>query len=188
MKTIVLFYLIAGMSCSSCKKEGQLKLSAADTAITILSPNGGETYYAGNYITIKWKGSNLPTGTVITAGLQNINGTGVVEYGLKPQHPAKSDVTGSTDNTGEEIFQLPVDTVSIYHEKMWGMMYTYGKSFKVSLTAVFPHAGKSILLNNLFRASHSEDFFTVIAPVYPAGCISSIGYSTTTGQPCNVPH
>ncbi len=171
MKRLILICIIAinAISCSSCKKESQqlTPISVRDTSIAIVSPNGGESYHAGDYITVKWKGSNLPIGTVITAELQNINpAIGVVGTTLKPQHAAHSPQIASTDNDGEELFQLPLDSQQdVYHEKHFGVLYTYGKSFKISLMAVFPTPiGTPILVNNLFRTSSSKDFFTISAP------------------------
>jgi hypothetical protein len=170
MKRIILIGLVAisATSCTSCRKENQQTFNShsGDSTITIISPNGGESYHAGDWVLIKWKGTNLPANTVVTAGLDNIAGNSDYGRGMIPKHPAQSDVGGATSNTGEALFQLPVDTCSMYHGISFGVQHTYGKSFKITLVAVFPppYPGGSIMASNSFRSAHSKDFFTVTAP------------------------
>lgn len=61
----------------------------AQPSITVLSPNGGETYKVGDAVTVSWNASNLPANTAV--GLQlsyNLNGTTfedvLTSYNLPP--------------------------------------------------------------------------------------------------------
>ncbi len=50
-------------------------------SVRVISPNGGETYYSGQTIVVKWSKCSIPSGTVGSLVLTRLNGTGPVTYG-----------------------------------------------------------------------------------------------------------
>jgi hypothetical protein len=161
MKKIILisFVAIIASSCTSGKKENTQasNSSSGDTPITIISPIGGQRYHAGDWIVVKWKSANLPSGTVITVGLDNVNGTADAGASLVPLYAAKSDIYGAVNNSGHAIFQLPIDKADMYHMVLGGVQMSYGKTFKIGLMAFRPSVPSVII------ASAHSDFFTVTA-------------------------
>jgi len=70
--------------------------SSSEPSITVLSPNGGETYTAGQQITVKWKSCNIPANDKLDITLKNVD------------QPMEQDLTNPTGtfNDGSETFTL----------------------------------------------------------------------------------
>ena len=85
-------------------------------SITVLSPNGGETYAAGQQITVKWDSQNMSANDNVYINLDVPQSDGsFVGYQLSAQSP----------NTGSAIVTLPNKT-------NWPLM-NYGSLFKISV-------------------------------------------------------
>ncbi len=145
-------------------------LAAADTTtcttipyIKLLSPNGGETYQAGQQLTVTWKNCNVPTDKNVWIGLRKTNGT-LIYLTSDPNVP-----TISTANDGTETFTIPTSEYS-------GI--TSG-TYTVSVTSSVAVA-----------ADDSDAPFTITTSngTLPPGCTSTAGYSNFNGQPCNLPY
>jgi hypothetical protein len=150
MKKTVVMALVAmvATACSSSKKETPNSLP--ERSITIISPKHGETFRAGQYVTVKWRSNNLPKGTLIELQLENYTGKKIVLGELVPQtiayshhdcYPAANcGAEYYTANDGEEVVQIPPDTSfygkSLYHRPE--LNASYGKTFKLSLNAITP--------------------------------------------------
>ena len=170
MKKNVLLGLIAitAMACSSKKSPGN---SLAAPSITVLSPKNGEVFHAGQYVTVKWKSSNLPKGTLIELQLANYTGGKKIVIGeLVPQTIARSLHTNYyTVDDGEEVVQIPSDTSfygrSLYHRS--DLNASYGKTFKFSVSAITPTTLAFFTTGHIPATvegpvvASSEDFFTV---------------------------
>lgn len=189
MKNTLAFIAMLGIAAfSSCKKDNDAKPAAPESkkpAVTLLSQNGGEHYFSGHYITVKWKSSNITPESLVWVRLTNsLVGCCTVIVTLQPQHKAYIAISGATQNDGEEIFQLPADDggddgYTMYHQGI------FGNTFKVSLLVLVRnwHNNGGWEVANVPEAN-SEDFFTVALAPLPSGCLLQGGYSTTTGQPC----
>jgi hypothetical protein len=198
MKRIIFMGLIAlaAAGCSSCKKEKTIP-PAVTASVTVLSPNGGETFYSDEDSTVSfqvtWKSSNLPKGSMIEAELffeedGGPNSTGIVGTILEPTHKLVVNFHGYdhilTDNDGSEIFQMPsymkvgdalINVPGIVNPK------------KILLTVVYPTSDGGWddgLFSHSLIQGKSTNYFSL--RFLPNGCVVPIGYSTTTGQPCKL--
>ena len=91
---VLTLFVLGGAQAHAAASVPGPCVSTASPSITVLSPNGGETYVAGQQITIKWKSCNISTspnvsktniyliqdlpngGTSLTTYLYNSNGNG----------------------------------------------------------------------------------------------------------------
>jgi hypothetical protein len=183
-----LFLLLAIAVFASCQKGGEVRPGVSLAKITISSPDGNGTYTAGDYVDVRWNSKNLPKGSYIAAEAKVYLPNGVDWYAipLKPQTVAAippRDVVDVTADDGEEIFRLPSESDGAWFYQENG----YGRHFKISLYAVYPNENGVLSLESPAPNGDSKDLFTINPQVLPDGCSSTSGYSTTTGQPCNVP-
>ncbi|MES2930666.1 MAG: hypothetical protein V4665_02700 [Patescibacteria group bacterium] len=132
----------------------------ATPSITVLSPNGGETFVAGQKIEVKWKSCNIPANERVSIQIER--GIGINDW----SQSANFDL-GATINDGSETFTVPTFPV-------------YGRLFRVSM-------GTINLVGAQGDRSDSAFTITKDGSGYPTGCTSSIGYSSTTGMPCTAP-
>jgi len=65
-------------------------------SITVLSPNGGETYSSGQQTTVKWKSCNIPTSENMAVDLYNAN----------DPSSGNCPLAGPTPNDGSEVVNL----------------------------------------------------------------------------------
>ncbi|MDP3174552.1 MAG: peptidoglycan-binding domain-containing protein, partial [Phenylobacterium sp.] len=123
----------------------------APVSIKVISPNGGQTYTAGQQVTVKWSSCNIPT----TANLQ---------FSLFMYYPANNPtatgfpLTLSTLNDGQETFNLPLAGNVVYG---WSTMQ-YGNFFKIYVG--YPTAGVGDV---------SDNMFTIITPPPPTSATTS---------------
>ncbi len=94
--------------------------------IRVISPNGGESYIEGSYITVKWDSCNLPTGSVIGAQLNNVSSNTALGS-LEPVNVVSTTINDTTENDGIEKFMLPGAVEG-------APVYGYGPNFKIQLT------------------------------------------------------
>lgn len=145
--------------------------SAMTPRIVVTSPNGGEVYQDGQSITIKWTSCNLPTGNQTGAALKlyDVNNNYLGNIGLTPNTVSSS--------IGYANVVLPtlayIKTHPAYQHATFGLHFRVVVSSYDSITGV-----KDDSSDNLFTIN------PVATNVYPPGCSSSIGYSTTSGQSC----
>lgn len=180
--------LLAIAVFASCQKGGEVGPGLALSEITISSPDGDGVYAAGDYIDVRWNSKNLPKGSYIAAEAKVYLPNGIDWYAipLKPQTVGAippRDIVDVTADDGEEIFRLPSEPDDAWFYKENG----YGRHFKISLYAVYPNKNGVLSLESPAPNGDSKDLFTINPQVLPDGCSSTLGYSTTTGQPCNIP-
>jgi peptidoglycan hydrolase-like protein with peptidoglycan-binding domain len=144
-----------GTSSSSGANAYVTVLGAACNAgdkpwIRVATPNGAETYKAGDKVEVKWTSCNLPKNTLITAQLDNYT----VNAGYGPLVPTTIAPTTSlalnnaTVNDGQEVFRFPGSTAYV------GNLYSlFGKHFNIVLTAHYPTSGATW--------DRSDDTFTI---------------------------
>ena len=70
------------------------------SSITVLSPNGGETYNAGDKITVKWKSSNAPADQHIGITLEHLQMNGETQA---PSDANGSPVTGLVSDISGQV-------------------------------------------------------------------------------------
>lgn len=94
-------------------------------SITVLSPNGGETFNAGQQVEVKWKSCNIPINTPVSIHLHYLN----------PDLSGKGSSTNLlpspyyTDNDGKEVVDLmSASLITANNGK-------FGKNFKIKLMA-----------------------------------------------------
>ncbi len=143
-------------------------------SVTVISPNGGEVYRAGQQITVTWSTHNIPSTETIRINLTSGSAfAGVVD----------------TINDGSETIILPTNTYMGNGNPWWSGM-VYGSTFKVFVGWLSPQAGNagvSDLSDKVFTIEAPRTTDTTTSPNLPSGCTSTSGYSTTSGQPCNLP-
>lgn len=141
------------------KKEITLPSSNTSTPfVTVLSPNGGETYNAGDQITVKWKTENIPINARIAIYLEDIetNLGGSTKYSI---------TNGElVTNNGEEIVTL------------YPYLNRYGKYFKIYVTYTID--GIRELEND-----SSDNTFTINSST-DNGCSNGSKYDALTGKSC----
>ena len=105
---------LAGQVVSAC-------LPTSSASITIISPNGGETYIAGQQTTVKWTSCNIPNTDNVAIDINYPNSTGG-SIGLH--------LMQATPNTGSAVVTLPdMDTWT----RMMSTAAKYGNYYKISL-------------------------------------------------------
>ena len=128
-------------------------------SITVLSPNGGETYTAGQQITVKWNSKYIGSNEKISVSIYK-KGAQLSQEG--------SPYGYTTTNIGSYNWIIPKDINSNQYEVSVGYILTNGN-------AVYDNS------DNYFTITSSATI-----PPFPEGCTSVAGYSMTTGLPCYV--
>jgi hypothetical protein len=138
----------------------------------------GQVHHAGEWIEIKWTSTNIPPlySIFVIIGNKNVGG-----FGLLPAQPVRV-YAWATANTGEAVFQITPDDGSGLNLLYYGDG-SYGDGFTVTVDAVLIHPDGSYGGTDQQFESTSKPF-----TVLRAGCSSSVGYSTTDGQSCNIPN
>lgn len=122
---------------TKCVQDGII----STPSITVLSPNGGESYTDGQQITINWASSNIPSSSLVNLALfsYDANNNAIGSVGL----------TTPTANDGTEVVTLPT-ILSMKSNGIAGYSnITYGKYFKIMVGTPDPNA-KTDLSDNLF--------------------------------------
>ncbi|MDB5254766.1 MAG: hypothetical protein JWL92_142 [Candidatus Nomurabacteria bacterium] len=187
MKKLVIFVLSILLTITSCKKE-DVVIDPVSTApyLTIISPEGGQTFFAGQYITVKWKSGNLPPGHLIGAMIINnqFEISSKVAISMYPQKRVPTSVSVLTNDDGEEVFRIPADEGDVGNF-LYENGTSHGKSFTICLTYSDPSNPKDVGINST-ALSESKMFTVTKAPLYP-GCTSTVGVSTIDKHPCSTP-
>lgn len=138
--------------------------------ITVLSPNGGETFTTGQQITVRWSTVNMPSDAVVVAQLFNTQ-TGY-ELGLDPV--TTSSLQNGTSNDGVEMFTLPPNTPSA------GATYdTFGNVFKMRLIVSSATVGNGI---GQAIGDYSNNTFTIQS----TGANTACSINSFTANPMTV--
>lgn len=129
-------------------------------SITVLSPNGGEVYTAGQKITVKWESCNLSANTLmqIDVRYKSPGGMGGEEHVL----------TKTAQNSGSALVTLPTDNASEWDS---GNSVYYGNNFYI---AIWPAIGGPNIPSDI-----SDNKFTINAPQ-----ISTANWKTYTNTGC----
>jgi hypothetical protein len=114
--------------------------------IEVLTPNGGESYAAGEQITVKWESCNIPEGEQISIG-QNWPGSWQLNFGL---------ASLSTVNDGVESYTLQGPN-TFYSPGG----FQYGAYYKIVVTA------PSVEVNNISVFDRSDNVFKIYQPSNP---------------------
>jgi hypothetical protein len=72
--------------------------------ITLIYPNGGETWHVGDVVTIKWTSVNLPTNTAVNVSLSLAS--------KQPYSPSIILPIGSTTNSGSFTWTVTNNSVT----------------------------------------------------------------------------
>ena len=83
----------------------------------------GESFRAGDQVTVRWTSVNIAPTSVISATLINENLN--IMRGIEPQNMINSEVAYITANDGQEVFTLPASWITD--------VYGYGTNFKIQL-------------------------------------------------------
>lgn len=124
--------------------------SSSKPSITVLSPNGGEIYQAGQQITVKWKICNVPANTQLTIGLSMSVASG--------SHTTSAPVIKNTPNDGSESFILD-SSIYDYFGK------TNGYPFKIYIGSGGP-TGAYDESDNSFTINSSETISIALPTKY----------------------
>src|SRR3989344_3190609 len=155
-------------------------MNPSTPSITVLSPNGGEVYTAGQQITVKWRSVNNPyTPKHVAVMLYDDNAGYSNGYSYYLSGNLYNNV-GSPD-TGSLTANLPpLDHISVNSGDP--VKFKPGNNFKIRVS-MYPVEYTS------YKDS-SDNYFTInsgtVDPNLPPGCTSATGYSMTTGLPCYV--
>ncbi len=141
----------------------------ASPSITVLSPNGGETYLVGQQIEVKWRSCNIPSSAMITPVFSYVD---------------ENDV-GEIHNGGAQSLNHVLNSGSAWITPPTSFLGTLGKHFKIKLVYNSSYATDP---NSIQVLDYSDDTFTITkfenANKFPDGCNSAMGFSSTTGLPC----
>ncbi len=144
-------------------------MSNSSPSVTVLTPNGGEVYQAGQQIEVKWKSCNIPNTDLVDIAIQHYSPLG---NGIGGANYAHNMTQLGVANDGIETVILPTQ----YSNR------PFGKYFKV-LVIKHPYSTSNTTYDTsdeLFTINSSSPF----SSTFPAGCNSAVGYSGTTGLPC----
>ncbi len=108
-------------------------------SVTVLSPNGGEVYQAGQQITVTWSTTGIPAGNNALIILND------------QVHSMGGDLITSTTNDGIEIVTLP--TTATWSNMQFGMFY----NVRVSFAPFGGYTGAQL-------SDASDTLFTIQAP------------------------
>jgi hypothetical protein len=131
--------------------------SSSTPSITVLAPNGGETYSAGQQITVTWKSENIPTSDYVQIGLSDL--------------VSKKDYQESIVrvlNSGKAILTLPTSDI------------IFGKRYNIDIYTV---KGEGYIT----YADKSDNYFSIVqapvavvkSPCAPYGDVDNDGYLTS---------
>lgn len=135
-------------------------------SVTVLSPNGGEVFTAGQQITVKWTSCNLPPTAQIGVFLEYVPAP--VVYNMLGGYNASVPNTGIATITLPSILNWPGLPVS--NPVSWGNNY----KMYISTNFIFP-----------FQPDLSDNLFTINStPSLPVGCTSYAGFNSVNGTPC----
>lgn len=110
-------------------------------SVTVIYPNGGEVYQAGQQITVKWKTSGIPDGMNALIILNDeIRGIG-------------GDLVASTPNDGIEVVTLPTQSTR-------GSNLPFGGNFYKVRVSFVPFGG----YDGIQLSDASDNLFTINAP------------------------
>ena len=123
----------------------------APPSITVVSPNGGEVYTAGQQITVKWTSCNIPANALVTIQLND-----------SISQTSYTNTSFFSVNDGIEIITLPTNV-------SWLEM-TYGMNFKLQVAQVVSSGTPPY--------DESNNLFTINAPVTP--CLPGISPTSIT--------
>ncbi|MFA6325245.1 MAG: peptidoglycan-binding domain-containing protein [Candidatus Paceibacterota bacterium] len=118
---------------------------SAPPSITVLSPNGGEVYTAGQQITVKWTSCNIPAGNMMPIGLSIYDSSNNQTLGV-------TLTDNSSLNDGQEVVTLPT-LASLGNLSQY---LVFGLHYKIS---VWDSVTSTV--------DYSNNLFTINAPVTP---------------------
>ena len=105
---------------------------ATTPSITVVSPNGGETYTAGQQITVSWTSCNIPAGDLVNVNL------------LRPD-PTSGSYTAHVVTTPDASNTFPVSNgsapITISATGVWPATVQYGNVYKILLDVLTPSTG-----------------------------------------------
>ncbi len=140
-------------------------------SITVLSPNGGEVYQAGQQITVKWKSQNLPQDAKIRVILES------------PRDLVSSfnPPTYYVSNSGYTTFTLPKESDFIK-----GYAIPWGKNFRFEVAAPNSNVTASLALDFSDNTFSIKELTTddTTPSINVSGCTANSNFSITTGQAC----
>ncbi len=120
-------------------------LPTSAPSITVLSPNGGETYTAGQQITVKWRGCRLPSDRVVVS-LYNVTNNSYTYF-------SGTLLDRSVPNSGSLTVNLPVQNSTFLTLTGSSTSFVTGTNFKVRVNA-FPAEENTI-------EDYSDSLFTI---------------------------
>ena len=108
-------------------------ISTTTPSITVLSPNGGEIYNAGQQITVKWKSCNFSP-SISAGGIDiRISISAKLPSGENPVWALSQSSGGFSMNDGQELITLPIALEN-------GTSLPYGQNFKIYVSRNDPSA------------------------------------------------
>ncbi len=124
-------------------------------SVKVISPNGGETFTAGQQITVKWSSCGIPaTGNVISIQLRGgFPGSAVNFMELAPSNYSVND--------GSETITLPTQAMNSFMQ--------YGNNFRIKVWI------------EGYAQDESDNFFTINGPI--ASCANGDPLITSIGSP-----
>jgi hypothetical protein len=126
--------------------------SVTTPSITVVSPSGGETYTAGQQITVSWTSCNILTGDLVNINL------------LRPDPTSGSD-TVHVVTTPDASNTFPVSNgsapITISATGVWPTTVQYGNVYKILLDVLSPSSGGMGDTGALVAQGWSANTFTI---------------------------
>jgi hypothetical protein len=126
--------------------------SGTTPSITVVSPNGGQTYTAGQQITVSWTSCNIPAGDLVNINLMRLD-------------PSSSNYTQHVVTTPDASNTFPVSNgsapITISATGVWPTTVQYGNVYKILLDVLAPSSGGTGDTGSLIIQGWSANSFTI---------------------------
>jgi|GEM_PF-6867500 len=144
-------------------------IATTQPSITVLSPNGGETYKVGEQITVKWKSENWSSDKKVVVVLDSAPGSGIDGYNMSGSNGIQNDgvETFTLPNRSDFIGKFKVRVGTVYgpvNNESYGPEDSSDNYFTItapttqsSITVLSPNGGETWVKGTKYRISWSSN-------------------------------
>lgn len=141
--------------------------------VKVISPNGGETFTAGQQVTVRWSSCGFLPTDIGGLSIRSLDGQ---------QYPF---TLNNTINDGQELITIPTVPSNGEYDfiiKFNGVAFAAADSARITISNIISNYPAGCTSNLGFSVTTG---IPCSSNVFPPGCTSANGYSMTTGQSCN---
>ncbi len=147
--------------------------TSSQPSITVLSPNGGETWVRGSVQTVLWTSKNIPIGSIgdVAFVLQNMDSGAVYSLGATNNIESGISVRVPTVPVGRN-YKVQATTADYGHLKgvsdfsnaPFTITYTYPTSTQPSITVLSPNGGETFRIGGRLGISYIGISYNIVFP------------------------